>query len=377
MNDLRTYTIGLRRELHMHPELSGQETWTSGRIQQELDALGIPHETAGDKNIIGCITNGTGKRIAIRADFDALPIEEQTELPWKSQIPGIMHACGHDAHTAWLLGTARLLKENLSDWNGMVYLCFQQGEETGLGAKDVLDYLKARGGVDYAIGAHVMPMFDSGIIDLAPGVRLTGSIIFDVDITGRGGHGARPDTAVSAAEIACDMYQQLIRIPANHHEAARTCVVSPCIVQAGSIFNVIPEKGRVSGTIRFLGREDGSILMDKVKNVCEHVAVFHGGSANVHFDPVAPHPVYNDPGAVQIGQACIERLGLTLGINEPVSASDNFGDYLMEYPGFYAMIGTRSSRPGTSCVNHNARFDIDEEMIPKTAQFLFECVRAM
>lgn len=375
MKDFEDYVTGLRREFHRHPELSGQEAWTSARIGQELTALGIPWETAGDKNVIGRIENRTGPAIALRADFDALPLEELTDVPWKSEISGVMHACGHDAHAAWLLGAAKLLAEDRASWKGTVFLCFQQGEESGLGAADCVEYLQAHGGVDAVFAAHIMPILPSGTLDLAAGVRMTGGYTFHIDIAGQGGHGARPDAAVSAAEIAADLYGQLIRIPANHHEAARTCVVSPCVLHAGTRFNVIPESGYLEGTIRFMGENDGQELKQKVARTAEAVAALHGGRAETRFEVMSEYPVINDAACVETGKAAAQRTGLSVCTVPPSTASDNYGDFLHAFPGFYAFLGARSSREGTSPVNHNQRFDIDEAVLPKAARFFFECIR--
>ena len=166
---LQEYVVSLRRELHQHPELSMREDWTCGRICEELSALGIPYKLAGEKNVIGRIEFGPGKKLAIRADFDALPVQETVDVPWKSTQENVMHACGHDGHTAALLGTARALLPMKNQLHGTVYLCFQQGEEAGQGADKCVEYLKAHGGVDMAIGTHLLSILDTGAIDGGPG----------------------------------------------------------------------------------------------------------------------------------------------------------------------------------------------------------------
>ena len=181
-NTLQEYVITLRRDFHRYPELSGKEERTCARICEELRKMGIPFEIAGDKNVIGRIENGPGKRIAFRADFDALPVAEQVDVPWKSEVPGCMHACGHDAHAACLLGAAMLFLEYREQWGGTIYLCFQQGEESGLGAEDCVRYLQAQGGVDAVFSAHMMSILPPGVINLQAGTRANGSIAFHIDI---------------------------------------------------------------------------------------------------------------------------------------------------------------------------------------------------
>lgn len=372
--ELQEYIIDLRREFHQYPELSGQEHHTSARICEELESIGIPYEVTGGLNVIGRIKNGAGKTVAIRADFDALPAEELTDVPWKSRIPGCMHSCGHDAHAACLLGTARMLLDRRNEWSGTVFLCFQQGEEAGLGANECLSYLKEHGGVDAVLAIHVLPILPTGDVILQPGAVATGCTIFKINIKGKGGHGARPDLSVSAADIMCDIYQHIISIPSNGHEAARTCVVSPCKLSAGDRFNIIPEQASIEGSIRFLGRDDGPILMDKVRKTSESIAELHGGSAEVDYNVFCAYPVINDPAVTEAGRAAASRSGLRVVPWEPMTSSDNFADFLHEYPGYYCFVGCNSSRPGTTGVNHAPNFDLDENALIRIPDLFTETV---
>lgn len=368
----KDYVIQLRRELHMHPELSMEESWTSHRICQELEELGVPYEIVGEKNVIGILHGSKSENpaaIALRADFDALPVTEEVNVPWKSQREGVMHACGHDAHTAILLGTAKLLAQNPDQFSRTVYLCFQQGEETGKGADACVTYLKSKGNVKYVFGAHVLSLLPPGTINLESGLRATGCYIFHIDIKGKGGHGARPDVAVSAAEIACDLYQHLIKIPSNHLEAARTCVVSPCMIQAGNKGNIIPETAFIEGTIRFSGDEDGTLLTDMVEKLSKDIANLYGGKATVTFTSVAPYPIINDEAAVSIGQKAAQAAGFCLVPMPPTSASDNFAEFLHEFPGFYCFVGSKSDREGSTGIHHAPTFDLDDSVLPQTSEF--------
>lgn len=370
---LQEYVVSLRRELHQHPELSMQEDWTCGRICEELSALGIPYELAGEKNVIGRIEFGPGKRLAIRADFDALPVQETVDVPWKSALENVMHACGHDGHTAALLGTAKALLSMKERLHGTVFLCFQQGEEVGQGADKCVEYLKAHGGVDMAIGAHLLSLLDTGAIDIGPGLRANGAGIFHIDITGKGGHGSRPDLVSNVLTIACDIYQHLIAIPSNRLEAARTCVVSPCVIQAGQRYNVLPETARLEGTFRFSGDGDGKLLMDMIQDTAERIAAIYGGSAKTSFEPMASYPVINDPAAAAIGQDAAMACGLRLLQLPPTSASDNFSEFLHVFPGFFCFVGSRSDREGTSGVHHASNFDFDETAMLHIVRFFCAC----
>ena len=376
-NAFDEYVISLRRKLHQHPELSGKEKDTRAVICAELEKLGIPYDIVDVKNVIGCIKNGSGKRIAFRADIDALPVEEQVDVPWKSNTPGVMHACGHDAHTAALLGSAKLFAENPSQWHGTVYLCFQCGEEAGIGAAECVQYLQEQGGVDAAFAVHMLSILPPGLINLQPGVRANGGITFHIDIQGKSGHGARPDVAVSAAEIMCDTYQQLLRIPSNHHEAAKTCVISPCVLRSGTRFNVIPGEAVIEGTIRFMGIEDGAILEERVRHVAEAVAAFHGGTAQVQFTPAARYPVVNDEKMTAIGREAAEAVGFKHFDMPNSSASDNFAEFLHAFPGYYCFVGSQSSRPGTSGIHHAPDFDLDESVLPRISFMFLETAKRL
>lgn len=365
------YVIGLRREFHMHPELSLQEEWTSARIASELKTMGIPYEIVGPRNVVGHLQFAKpGKAIAIRADFDALPLTEETDVPFKSQIPGCMHACGHDAHTAVLLGTAKALLQLKDTLSGSVYLCFQVAEEAGQGASEIVEYLKAKGGVSTAFGMHVAGQLEPGTAELVAGARLSGAEIFYIDIKGVGGHGSRPDLAVDPIKAVVDVYSRLITLPVNHHSMFDTCVVSPCCIRSGDRFNIIPETGHIEGTIRYYKPGDGKRLMELIRETSERVCASHGCSVSVTGATAASYPLINDPEATKLGRATAQQVGLTLiDGNDPAAASDNFAEFLAAFPGFYLNLGVHSSRPGTSGNHHNPTFDVDESVLKKGMEF--------
>ncbi|ERI99127.1 MULTISPECIES: M20 metallopeptidase family protein [Eubacteriales] len=366
-----SYVVERRREFHMHPELSLQEEWTSGRIAEELGAMGIPYEIVGRRNVVGVIEGGKpGKSLAIRADFDALPLEEETDVPYKSQIPGCMHACGHDAHAAMLLGTGKALLEIKDQLAGKVYLCFQIAEEAGQGADEIVEYLQGKGGVDQAIGIHVLGDLNPGTLELVPGARLSGAEIFYIDVKGVGGHGSRPDLTVDPIKATVDCYQRLITIPVNHHSMFDTCVVSPCAIKSGDRFNIVPETGHIEGTIRYYKYGDGQKVLEKIRQTCEGVCASHGCTVEVTSAVAAKFPLINDPAATEDGRQIAQEMGLELvDGRDPSAASDNFAEFLAAFPGFYANLGCHSTRPGTSGNHHNPTFDVDESALPLGVEF--------
>ena len=175
----------------------------------------------------------------------------------------------------------------------------------------------------------------------------------------------------------CDTYQQLLRIPSNHHEAAKTCVISPCVLRSGTRFNVIPGEAVIEGTIRFMGIEDGAILEERVRHVAEAVAAFHGGTAQVQFTPAARYPVVNDEKMTAIGREAAEAVGFKHFDMPNSSASDNFAEFLHAFPGYYCFVGSQPSRPGTSGIHHAPDFDLDESILPRISFIFLETAKRL
>lgn len=368
---LESYTIDLRREFHMHPELSHEETFTVKRICEELEKCGLPYEHVGLNNVVALLDTGRpGKTLAIRADIDALPVEEVVDVPFKSQIPGKMHACGHDAHTAILLTAAQIIVEEKENMNGKVYLCFQAAEEIGRGADEIVAYLKAQGGVDQVIGTHISGGDEPGTINLPDGPLMAGAWGFEIEVKGVGGHGSRPDKAVDPIKPACAILLAIAAIPAQQHDPFDTCVVSPCLFQAGTKNNIIPDTARIAGNIRFFKYGDGDKIVDAIRLQAENIAKAYGATATVVSEVMSPSPVINDPACAAFGREIAQEVGLELAPpKNPTMGSDNYAEFLAEFPGFYCDTGAHSSRPGTSGNHHNATFDLDESAFCKVVEF--------
>ena len=368
-----SYMIDMRREFHMNPELSLKETRTSRRIREELEATGIPVTPFESGNVVGIIKGGKGgdKRVAIRADIDALPMQEELDVPYKSTVPNVMHSCGHDAHTAILLGIAKTLWEVRDSLSGTVYLCFQIAEEIGQGAAELVDYLKAQGGVDMVIGTHISAMIESGWIDLQDGPRMAGAVGFSIDVQGKGGHGSRPDLCINPIFPACEIVQKIAAIPANRHRPFDTCVVSPCMLNVGQKNNIIAETAHIEGSARFYAYGDDDRLIEKIRHIATNAAEGWGGSATVTSSAMAAYPVINEPKASAFGREIVKQIGATLCTDEPISAgSDNYSEFQAAFPGFYCRLGALSKLPGSSPNHHNPKFDIDEASFVVGAEFL-------
>lgn len=371
VKELEGYTIDLRREFHMHPELSHEEEFTVKRICEELDKANIPYEHVGKNNVVALLDTGRpGKTLAIRADIDALPVEEAVDHPYKSKIPGAMHACGHDGHTAILLTVARILGEDKDALNGKIYFCFQAAEEIGAGADEIVAYLQAQGGVDQVIGTHLDGGSEPGLINLPDGALMAGALGFEIEVQGSGGHGSRPDKAIDPIKPACAILLAISAIPAQQHDPFDTCVVSPCLFQAGTKNNIIPEKAVVAGNIRFFKYGDGDAIVDMIRQQAENIAKAYGAKAVVTSQIMSPFPVINDPTVAEFGRQIAQEVGLTLAPpHNPTMGSDNFAEFLKAFPGFYCDTGAHSSHPGTSGNHHNPTFDIDESAFGKVVEF--------
>ncbi|MBQ2697744.1 MAG: amidohydrolase [Clostridia bacterium] len=366
------YVIDLRREFHMNPEISFQETRTTARIKEELDKAGIPHVTVGRGNVVGIFDTGKpGKSLAIRADIDALPMDEVDKTrPHCSKVEGVMHSCGHDGHTAMLLGTAKLLPEIKDALTGKVYLCFQVAEEVGGGADEIVAWLKEQGGVDACIGTHLDGGSDAGVINLPDGPMMAGAYLFEIFVKGVGGHGSRPDKCVDPVKPACDILLKIASIPAQYHNPFDTCVISPCLIQGGTAWNIVPEIATIKGNIRFFKYGDEEKLFERIRMVVENTAAAYGTTAEVKFTVGSRLPVINNPEMAALGREIAQQVGFQLAPpHDPTCGSDNYADFLEAFPGFYCDTGANCKAPGASGNHHNPHFDLDESAFRRVVEF--------
>lgn len=369
---LQTDTIKLRRELHMYPEMPFEEKRTCDLICRELSSYGIPYEVVGKYNVIGKLQFGEGKTLVIRADIDALPIQENLDVPWKSKHDGVMHACGHDAHTAMLLSTAKGLLDMKNELTGTVYFCFQEAEEIGGCADECVDYLQRQGKIDGAIAIHVQSKQPIGTIDAKEGARCSGAEVFYIDIEGSGGHGSRPDLAIDPINIACEISQRLKQIPLYQHNLFDTSLISICMISSGNRYNVIPDTAHIEGTVRYFKLGDGDILFEKIENTVQHIVQFYGATASVKRITAAKYPVINDKFHVELANLAAHNIGLQSIDAEAFAGSDNFAEFLHAFSGCYCNLGTMSTREGAINNLHNANFDLDESALEKGVAFFLE-----
>ncbi|HTE19415.1 MAG TPA: amidohydrolase, partial [Armatimonadota bacterium] len=266
------WMVEIRRELHQHPELGYQEVWTSEFVRRKLEELGIPFRyPVAETGIIATLGTGDSPCVALRADMDALPIHEEADVPFRSQSPGRMHACGHDCHTAMLLGAARLLRQR--ELQGTVKLFFQPAEEGGGGGRRMCEEgALSEPRVERVFGLHVWPLLPTGNIGSRAGTFMAATSPLEITVTGKGGHAAMPhlvhDPVVTAAKIVCELQTIISR----EVDPLQSGVVSVTTINGGEAFNVIPPSVRLTGTMRSLTVSGVEFLKERVREIATHVA---------------------------------------------------------------------------------------------------------
>lgn len=366
--------VAIRRDLHAHPEIGFEEVRTSGIVAAKLEAWGIEvHRGIGGTGVVGVLqgTGGPGRRIGLRADMDALPMDEITNLPWRSTIPGRMHACGHDGHTTMLLGAARYLAENRG-FVGTAIFVFQPAEEGLGGARAMLaDDLFERFPCDEIYGIHNAPNLDPGQIAVFPGPAMAGADFFDIKITGKGSHGAMPHVGRDPVIVAISLAAALQTIVSRNADPREAAVLSITQIHAGSAYNVIPEEAALAGTVRTFSPEIAKLIRERMREICAGMAATFGVQVDIDirgiFDVLVNHPEQ----AVATAAVAAEIVGAGNVLTEPkpVMGSEDFADMLRVVPGAYAWVGHAGSVPV-----HNPAFVLDDGILPIGASLLARLV---
>jgi amidohydrolase len=363
----------VRRRIHQYPELSGKEFSTTAYVSKRLTAGGVPHEVAPDKR--GLVTEIVAAAkpdwpvVAIRADIDALPIQEENDIPYRSRNPGVMHACGHDAHTAILLGTTLALYRAgpLSvGWRSI----FQPSEEIGHGAREMLSH-GALKGVSSIIALHVDPTLAVGQVGITPGPRTAFCQDFVIEVRGRGGHAARPHTTVDPIATAAHLITLIYQAIPRRTDARDPIVISIGVVNGGHAANVIPDQVTMKGTIRALNPAIATHGRELLKQLCSGVAQAFGANISPWFEDLLPGLV-NHPGiAAHLAESARQLLGSTkvTTSDRPSMGAEDFADYLPFVPGCMIALGVKSDTREVTPL-HTAKFDIDERALLIGARLL-------
>ncbi len=360
------YLTALRRAFHRHPELGLQEFQTAARIEAELQSFGIPTARRGETGVLGVISGekAGGGIVVLRADIDALPIQEERETDYRSQVPGVMHACGHDAHTACLLGAAKLLAAHRGEFGGEIRLVFQPAEEIGQGTKPFLD-AGVLEGTARVFGLHTAYDLPSGTVGLKPGLNNAATDHFRITISGKATHISTPERGVDALYIASQLVVGLQALVTRCTSPVEPVVIGVGKLHAGTTYNAVAESAVLEGTTRTVSQEQRYRIRSLVDQAAQNTAAIYGGKAESLWTEFTP-PLINDPQSCREAAAVVQALGGTVETARPLSLSgDNFADFQLYVPGVYAYLGTGNpALPDTVRSNHNGCFDLDEATLP-------------
>ncbi len=365
---LSDWIVGIRRELHEYPELMYEEVKTSAVVRRTLDGLGIAYRyPVATTGVVATLGDGQGPCVALRADMDALPIHEEVDVAFRSKVDGKMHACGHDCHTAMLLGAARLLKERESEIHGTVKLFFQPAEEGGAGG----DRMCAEGALDNPavqriFGIHVWPYLPAGAVGSRTGVFLAAAGMLEITVNGKGGHAAMPHTTFDPVAAAAKIICELQTIVSRELDPLEPGVISVTTVHGGDAFNVIPQSVTLTGTIRSLTLQGLHFLQQRVREVATQVASANRCEAQVAFPGHDYPPVLNDERCWGSARRMAEEMLGERAVLElpPVMGGEDFAFFTQRVPGCFVVLGVKQDGDGPVYGVHHPLFTVNERALP-------------
>ena len=365
--EISDWIIELRRELHRHPELMYEEVKTSALVRRELDNLGISYKSPIAKTgVLASIGNGKGPCVALRADMDALPIHEETDVPFRSEIDGKMHACGHDCHTAMLLGAAKILKSKESEINGTVKLFFQPAEEGGAGGKLMRDEGALENPkVERIFGLHVWPQMPTGQIGSKKGTFLAATSFLDLTIKGVGGHAAVPHLTRDPVLTSAQIITNLQSIISRELDPLDSGVVSISAIHGGMAANVIPSEVKILGTLRSLTMDGLESLQRRVKDIAEKIAEAHECEAIVEYPGNDYPPTVNDGDMWNFAKNIGNNILGEENVNEldAVMGGEDFAYYTEQVKGCFVVLGVQNKEIDAIYSVHHPMFKADEQAL--------------
>ncbi|HWV24514.1 MAG TPA: amidohydrolase [Thermomicrobiales bacterium] len=363
--------IADRRHLHENPELGFQEFKTAEFVRQRLESLGVEDIRTGinSTGVTGLVigtAKGPGRNVLVRADMDALPIHEENEVDYKSQSDGVMHACGHDAHTSILLGLTRILMERRDQFSGTVKVLFQPAEELPPGgAKGMIEAgVLNDPPIEAVFGLHMSQGDPVGKIIVGAGPVMAAADGFEIIVHGKGGHGAYPHECVDPVVVGAQIVVALQTLVSRNVDPMDSAVVSTCVFQSGDAFNVIPDTARLAGTVRTFQPETRDLLEKRINEVASGVAKALGAEAEVTYTRGYPATV-NDEAMTQLArEAAISVVGEENVVElQPKMGAEDFSYFLEQKPGSYFFVGSNNPEKGLVWGHHHPKFDIDEESL--------------
>ncbi|GAB6138367.1 M20 family metallopeptidase [Halanaerobaculum tunisiense] len=362
IKNVKEYVVELRREFHQYPEPSWKETRTAKRVKEELEAMNISYQTIAGTGVVAIIEGKEeGKTVALRADMDALEVEEENKVDYRSQNEGIMHACGHDGHTAMLLGAAKVLNQIKDQLTGRIKLIFQPAEEVAEGANEMITG-GALDSVDNVFGIHLWADLPCGKVAVERGPKMASADVFKIEVQGKGGHGASPHQGVDSVVVGSAIVMNLQSLVSREFNPLESTVISVGKFNSGTRFNVIANKAVLEGTTRCFSKEVREQFPDLIKRVANNTAQSYRAEVEVEYTWGTP-PTINDPAGAQIAQdAVIEMLDETaLASIDPVMTAEDFALYLDKVPGAFAFVGVGNKEKEANYPHHHEKFNIDED----------------
>jgi amidohydrolase len=360
-----------RRDFHAHPELAFEEERTAGLVAERLESFGVEVSRGLAKTgVVGKLTTGTGNRaIALRADMDALPMDEGNDFEYASKTPGKMHGCGHDGHTTMLLGAAKYLAET-KDFDGRVYFVFQPAEEAEGGAEVMVkEGLFEKFPVEAIYGMHNWPGMPVGEFAIAPGPMMAAFDVFDLVIRGQGSHGAMPHQGVDSIVVASQVVSALQSITSRNTDPIDALVVSVTQIHGGDAYNIIPDEVILRGTVRSFREEVRDMVEPAVKRIADGVCAAYGATAELHYEKRYPATVNSVEETELAAEAATKIVGSEAINRSPVPSmgSEDFAYMLREKPGSYVWVGNGAGEGG--CMLHNPGYDFNDDIIPIGASY--------
>ena len=370
--------IAWRRHLHAHPELSFQERDTAAWVAAQLERLGIAPDRPTETGVVGVIEGGRpGPTVALRADLDALPVQEENDVPYASRRPGVMHACGHDGHTAILLGVARVLQAERERLAGRVKLVFQPAEERPPGGALPLIEAGVLEGVAAVVGLHLWVDLPAGTAAVSPGPVMAHAEEFRVTIAGSGGHGSQPHQGVDAVLVAAQVVLNLQTVVSRRVDPRRPAVVSVGTIQGGYAFNVLAPSATLAGTIRTFDEETRRRVHAEMERIVAHTCAMAGADGRIEFFGGYP-AVVNDPAVAEaVAEAARVVDHRRVLPQEPSLGGEDFAYYAQRVPACYFFLGAGNPAKGIVHPHHHPRFDIDEDVLPLGVEILAGAARRL
>lgn len=362
------YTIANRRYIHMHPEVGFEEFNTAKRVREELTAMGIPFEIMAETGTIATITGkNPGKTILLRADMDALKVQEENDFDYCSKNPGVMHACGHDSHTAMLLTAGRILKDMEDELCGTVKLCFQPSEENGQGAKQMIkgDLLKD---VEACFSCHVWSDVKSGFVAVNHGALMASANRFDITVKGKASHGSAPHQGMDAITTASEIVSALQSIVSREIDPQEPAVITIGSFHSGTSWNIISDTATLVGTTRCFSNEVNDQLPEAMERVVKNICAAHRCEGEFVYTPIVG-PTVNDDKLATLAEGSVRKI---FGENavctmKPTTGGEDFSIYTKDIPGVLCMIGIYNPEIDGVYANHHGKFKVDEAEMVKGA----------